>query len=406
MDAPREGVFSIKQFGAVDDGKTDATASIQAAIDKAAGKGGQVYVPPGHYLVAGSLQVKPGVAVVGAAVAPQYIKPLLGSVIFATGGRDNEAAPALFEMGDSSAVQGLTVYYPDQKPDDIHPYAWTFHLQGGDNTVENVTLINSYNGIRVGPEPNVRHRIRSVYGCTLRRGVFVDNCSDIGRVDNVQLHCHWWSAPEIGGNWEPVFKFMWENLEAYVFGRTDWEYVTNCFVFPTNIGYRFIETKAGACNGHFAGNGSDASQVCVQVDQCQPMGLLLTNCQLVAFNGNNPTGVLVNETCGGQVRLVNCNFWGAFRNIAVLKGRSYVGFSDCYFSGWDRNKEGLAAVDAEAGRVQVLGCSFDADLLAVKLGAKVIHAIVSYNNGPGGVRVQDETGGKAIVRDNEGQATK
>jgi hypothetical protein len=401
MDMPREGVWDVKQFGAVGDAKTDDTAAFQAAINKAAEKGGQVWVPPGHYLIAGSLQVKPGVAVVGAQVAPQFIKPLLGTVIFATGGRDKEDGPALFELGDSSAVQGLTVYYPDQKPKDIHPYSWTFHLQGGDNTVENVTLINSYNGIRVGPEGNVRHRIRSVYGCTLRRGVFIDNCSDIGRVENVQLHCHWWSAPEVGGDWEPVFKFMWEHLEAFVFGRTDWEFVTNNFVFPTDIGYRFIETKNGACNGQFSGNGTDASQICVQVDQVQPMGLLLTNFQMVAFNGSDPTGVLVNEKCGGQVRLVNCNFWGFFRHIAVLKGHSYVGFSDCYFSGWDRNKEGLPAIDAQAGRLQVMGCSFDANLPGIKLGPKVVHAIVSGNNGQGGMRVQDDTGGKAIVRDNE-----
>ena len=58
-----------------------------------------------------------------------------------------------------------------QKGKSFVPYSWTFHLQGNDNTVENVTLINSYNGIRIGPEGNVRHRIRSVYGCVLRRGV-------------------------------------------------------------------------------------------------------------------------------------------------------------------------------------------------------------------------------------------
>jgi len=401
MEPALEGIHNAKEYGVRGDGVTDDTAAIQAAIDKAAEQGGQVYLPPGRYLVAGSLQVKPGVALVGAAVAPLYIKPLIGTVVLATGGRDNEDAPALFEMGDSSAVQGLTVHYPDQKPDDIHPYPWTFHLQGGDNTVENVTLINSYNGIRVGPEGNVRHRIRSVYGCVLRRGLFVDSCSDIGRVENVQFHCHWWSAPEVGGNWEPVFAYMWQNLEAFVFGRTDWEYVTNCFVFPTNIGYRFIQTPAGACNGHFAGNGSDASQVCVQVDQCQPMGLLITNGQFVSFNGDDPTGIIVGEECGGQVRLVNCNFWGAFRHIAVLKGKSYVGFSDCYFSAWDRNKEGLPALDAQAGRLQVQGCSFHGEAPALRLGEGVAHAIVTGNNGIKGVRIEDLTGGRAILRDNE-----
>lgn len=395
-----EAIFSVKEFGAIGDGSTDDTGAIQSAIDKAAEKGGRVYVPPGQYLVSGSLVVKPGVAVVGAATAPLYIKPLIGSVVLATGGRDDEDAPPLFDLGDASAVQGITVYYPEQKPDDIRPYPWTFRMQGGDNTVENVTLINSYNGIRTGPGSNVRHRIRSVYGCALRRGVLVDVCTDIGRVENVQLHCHWWSQPEVGGNWDLVFEYMWRNLEAFIFGRTDWEYVTNCFVFPTNIGYRFVETAHGACNGQFTGNGSDASQVCVQVDQIQPMGLLITNGQFVSFNGDDPTGVVVSEGCRGQVRLVNCSFWGAFRHIAVLRGDSYVGFGDCYFSAWDRHDEALPAIDALAGRLQVRGCSFHGKPAAVRVGEDVAHAIIDGNNGANGVGVEDLSG-RAIVSGNE-----
>ena len=243
------GLFIVQQFGAVADGQTNDTAAIQKAIDAAAVKGGGVYLPPGRYRVAGHLTVGKGVAVKGANQAPQGIAPLQGTVILATGGRDNEAAPPLFQLGDSSVVAGVTIWYPEQKPTDIHPYPWTFQMEGNDNTVENVTLINSYNGVRTGPGGNVRHRIRSLYGCVLRRGIFVDNCSDIGRVEDCQLHCHWWSAPETGGDWDPVYNYMIANLEAFVFGRTDWEYASNNFVFPAKIGWRFIHTEQGECNG-------------------------------------------------------------------------------------------------------------------------------------------------------------
>ena len=141
------GVFIVQQFGAVADGKTDDTAAIQRAIDAAAAKGGGVYLPPGRYLVAGRLKVGKGVSVKGVNQAPQGIGPLQGTIILATGGRDDEHAPPLFHLGDSSAVLGLTVWYPDQKPTDIRPYPWTFQMEGNDNTVENVTLINSYNGV-------------------------------------------------------------------------------------------------------------------------------------------------------------------------------------------------------------------------------------------------------------------
>jgi len=398
------GVFPVTDFGAKADGKTDNTAAFQAAIDRAAVEGGVVWVPPGKWLVAGSLQVKAGVALSGANQAPASIEPLTGTVILATGGRDNEQAPALFEItGNASTVRGLTVFYPDQKPRDIHPYPWTCHLAAFDNTVENVTLINSYNGIGVGPQPNVRHRIRSVVGCVLRRGLVVDATTDIGRVENVQWHCHWWSAASIGGEWEPVFNYMVEHLEAFVFGRTDWEYVTNTFVFPTNIGYRFIKTKAGACNGQFSGIGADAAQTCVQVDEIQYMGLLITNGQFVAFTGKRPVELVVSPTCTGQVRLVNCAFWGPASYNALLQGKSFVGLSDCFFSG--RNEEAEKAdhplLVAESGKVQVTGCSFGDGGTALRLGPGVEHAIVIGNNGKGGVKIVNEAGEKAVVRENE-----
>jgi hypothetical protein len=280
-------VFDASSFGAKADGETDDTAAIQKALDAAARNGGIVRLDAGRYLVAGSLTVPPGVVLEGCARAPLYIEPLIGTVILATGGRDKEEGPALFELGDAATVTGVTVFYPDQKPAAIQSYPHTFHLKGGDNTVENVTLINSYNGIRIGPEPNVRHRIRSVCGCVLRRGIFLDRCTDIGRIENVQFHCHWWSSPNVGGNWSMVHEYMWKNCEAFIFGRTDWEYVTNTFVFPANIGYRFIATPNGAMNGQLCGIGADEAQRCLLVEALQPMGILVTNGQSTSRRGSS-----------------------------------------------------------------------------------------------------------------------
>jgi hypothetical protein len=397
---PVEGVFSVKDFGAMADGKSDDTAAIQKAIDAAAEKGGEVVLPPGRYLVAGSLQVKVGVSVTGSHDAPQSIEPLIGTVLLATGGRDDESAPALFEMGSSSMVRGLTIWYPEQKPEDIHPYPWTFHLTGFDNTVENVTLINSYNGIQVGPEPNVRHRIRSVYGCVLRRGLLVDTCTDIGRVENVQFHCHWWSAASIGGDSDKVYKYMGENLEAFVFGRTDWEYVTNDFVFPAKIGYRFVETKQGACNGQFTGIGADSCNIAVQVDGIQPVGLLITGGQFVSFMGERPVELIVSPTNKGSVRLVNCAFWGPSDHNAIIEGKGFVSFSDCYFSSWKDQKGDKPLVVVKSGRVQIHNSTFGTEQPSVELGPEVDHAIIQGNNGVRGVRVLNHAKA-AVIEGNE-----
>jgi len=396
------GAVSVAASGAKADGVTDDTAALQKALDLAAKAGGKVLLPPARYLVAGSLRIPPGVTLQGAMESPVWSEPLKGSIILATGGRDKEDAPALFELGHSSAVRGLTVFYPEQQTTNIHPYAWTFHLQGHDNTVENITLINSYNGIRIGPEGNVRHRIRSVYGCVLRRGILVDACSDIGRIENVQFHCHWWTAAEVGGEWKPVHEFMWRNLEAFIFGRTDWEYVNNTFVFPVDIGYRFIRTKAGAANGQFSGIGADEAQVCVKVEEIQPMGLLIANGQFVCMHGDTRIPVLVESTCRGSVRLVDCAFWGPNRQCVVSHSRSFVSLSDCYLSSEGRKKNpGVALVEADGGKLQVRGCSFGTDEPAIILKPGLQHAIVTENNGVRGVEIKNEIGEKAIIANNE-----
>ena len=129
------GTVSVAASGAKADGSTDDTAAIQQALNEAAKAGGKVNLLPARYLVKGSLQIPPGVTLQGVMESPVWSEPLKGSIILATGGRDNEDAPALFEMGHSSAVRGLTVFYPEQQTTNIHPYAWTFHLQGHDNTV-------------------------------------------------------------------------------------------------------------------------------------------------------------------------------------------------------------------------------------------------------------------------------
>ena len=42
---------------------------------------------------------------------------------------------------------------------------------------------------------------------------------------------------------------------SFVFARTDWEYVLNTFSFGYAIGYHFIASDKGSCNGNFLGIG-------------------------------------------------------------------------------------------------------------------------------------------------------
>jgi hypothetical protein len=431
FQAQPEGAFIISQLGAVNDGQTDCTAAIQKAIDLASRKGGVVLIPAGRWLCKGHLELKMGVHLLGLNQAPQSWEPASGSILMPTEGRGSESAPAFIEMRTSTSLKGVTIYYPEQKVDEIKPYPWTIHIRGNpadtnevsfDSMVENVTLINSYNGIRTGPGENGRHRLFQINGCVLRRGVLIEGTGDIGRIENVQFHSHFWAHPTFNGNWKGVFAYMQQNLEAFIFGRTDWEYVNNTFVFPAKVGYRFIESKGGdwggACNGQFSGIGADACDTCVLVESIQPQGLLVSNGEFNAHKVGRSTQVVVEPACSGNIRFVNCGFWGPVAHNALLRGAAYVSFSDCYFSNDNQEDPGFC-IEAENGKLQVQHCTFDARSRRRKPGnawaendarkqpgsiflkTGLQSAIIEGNNGYYGVNIQNDIGERATLRDNE-----
>jgi len=425
-----DGVFDIRSFGAVGNGVADDTAAIQHAIDEASKQGGIVFVPPGRWLCRGHLELKMGVHLKGINETPQSWEPQTGSILEPTEGRGDENAPSFIEMRSSTSVTGLTIYYPEQKVDSIQPYPWTIQIRATpsnakevsfDSTISNLTLINSYNGIRTGPTENGRHRIMGVHGCVLRRGIFIDWTGDIGRIENVQFSSHFWASPAFAGNWDKVFNYMQQNLEAFVFGRSDWEYVTNTFVFPAKTGYRFIETANGSTNGQLSGIGADATQVAVLVEAIQPQGLLITNGEFDSHHIGASTQVVIAPHSSGSVRFVNSAFWGPTEHNAVIQGDGFTSFSDCYFSS-DLDAAD-AAVLVEGGKVQVQNSTFDArskqhdpghaynaqDVRyqppSIRIASGTRSAIIRGNNGYYGVKIDNQIGDKAIVSDNEPYAS-
>jgi hypothetical protein len=176
-------------------------------------------------------------------------------------------------------------------------------------------------------------------------------------------------------------------------------------VYPVNIGYRFIRTSHGSCNGQFSGIGADEAQRCVSVEQIQRMGLLITNGEFVCMHGPERVEVVVEKTCTGSVRLVNCSFWGPARKCVESHSAGFVSLSDCYFEISGRSSTGqvpgVALVEADNGRLQIRGCTFGSREPNIVLRGGVEHAIVSENNGAHGVEIVNEAGECAIIANNE-----
>ncbi|MCX6902026.1 MAG: hypothetical protein NTW03_00825, partial [Verrucomicrobia bacterium] len=91
------------------------------------------------------------------------------------------------------------------------------------------------------------------------------------------------------------------------------------------------------------------------------------------------------------VRFVNCAFWGPCNQIAKIAGRGTVGFSDCTFVQWDRNREGRHAIQAQSGTVLVRGCEFRENKPQVELGETVRRAVISDNIFTGQPRIKNSS---------------
>jgi len=402
-------VYNVRDFGAKGDGKTDDTAAFQRALDEA-GKagGGVVYAPRGNYVFKGHLVVPNGVTLKGVwesvpahngirdAGLPKPTDD--GTTFLITEGAGSEDGAPFITLNTNSTLKGVVLYYPDQKTDDVPtPYPWAIAMRGKNPAVLDVEMLNPYNGIDA--TQNERHLIRNVHGQPLRRGVLVDQIYDIGRIENVHFNPWFSMKPKL-------FEWQMENGEAFIFGRSDWQYVLNTFCYGYKVGYRFTQTKAGVCNGNFLGIGADDCLVAVLVEQTAPMGVLITNGEFVSFRGSDPTMVRVAPTHSGTVRFVNCAYWGPNKQIAVVEGSGTVGFSDCTFMQWDKDKEGRAAIQARGGTVLVRGCEFRSDRPQVEIGEGIIRAVVTDNVVTGEVRVTNRSARAVQVSGNVGTASR
>jgi len=390
----------VGEFGAKGDGSTDNTEAFQRALDATAELGGGVVdVPRGVYRFTGHLNVPNGVTLKGiweSVPAHNGIrdrglpKPTDdGTTFLVTEGAGSEEGAPFITLNTNSTLKGVVLYYPEQRTDDVPtPYPWSIAMRGKNPAVLDVELLNPFNGIDA--TRNERHLIRNVQGQPLRRGVLVDAIYDIGRIENVHFNPWWSTQPRL-------FEWQLANGEAFIFGRSDWQYVLNTFCFGYRVGYKFIESDKGVCNGNFLGIGADGGHTAVEVEQSARYGLLITNGEFVAFRGPDPTMVVVKETNKGSVRFVNCAFWGPCHQIARIEGRGTVGFSDCTFCQWDAKNEERSAIEATSGTVLVRGCEFQQDKPQIKLGQGVRGGVVSSNVFRGNADIKNESEGDVQV---------
>jgi hypothetical protein len=388
--AARPGAIDARDHGARGDGHADDTAAIQRALDLA-GKaaGGTVSLPSGSYLLQGALDVPAGVALEGVSRGPAVYSPGKGTVLLAVAGKGDPDAAPLVTLRDGAELRAVTVFHPEQRQENPPlPYPWAVRAGGIGCALTDVLLVNPYQGVDFASRPCGRHSIHGLYGQPLYRGLAIDRSLDVGRIENVHFWPFWdeWRSP--------LNAFMAERGVAFLVGRADWEYFSNCFCIGYRIGFHFVETPDGCANALLTQCGSDIGPTAVRVDQCQEhSGLSFVNGQFMA-------SVEVGEANRGPLKLTACGFWGlpTTDSHLVLAGSGHTTVTGCHFVSWARGKKDAPAIDARSGGLTVTACDFhDSAALQLRLGPDLEAALIVANRFRGAERIDNQAAARAQV---------
>ena len=347
---------NARQHGAKSDGITDDTKALQRALDAAKSSGPVCYLPPGLYRLDGPLAVPPGVTLCGASGGVPHSEHPIGTVLLAFGGRGQPEGEPLITLKSNAVVRNLTIHYPEQTLPEVAPYPWSIRADGELCQILDLTLTNPYQAIDVGTKWNELHLVRNVFACPLKIGVYIDQCTDIGRIENVHFNPNFWTRMALkpgfpGGD---IKAYLEKNLVGFKIGKTDWEFISNSFVIFPRIGFHFDDFGHGPGNAVIMQSGSDICPVAVRVDRTQP------HAGVQFANGQFMSTVEIGPENRGPVKFSNCGFWGTELTKEQVRhqGGSSLVFTACHFTGWDHADKGDPCIRASGGHLIVNGCEF------------------------------------------------
>lgn len=182
------------------DGKGDASAGIQRALDQAGREGGgTVYLPQGLYRLTEPLTIPAGVELRGANdMMPRGSSSRTMLLVDRPQDRGKVKGTPLIQLSSNpalggSGLAGLAIYYLHQDFTDIQPYPWTIRSLGPQCWVQRVFFSNTYNSVDFATHDNDRHVLSRVSGSALNIAFMVGQSKTIGWIDNCHIRPQDWA---------------------------------------------------------------------------------------------------------------------------------------------------------------------------------------------------------------------
>ena len=226
--------ISVRMTGARGDGVSDDLAAFNDAATLAAASGAAVTIPAGDYRLSATWTISRGVSIIG-----DGVEPLIGNSLSATVRGEgswlllDHASRGIDFAGSALAIAGARLVglgtvrpEPQISSGTFAPTPRDFDIScdNADLDIEDVCILNPYNGVRIG---NGRLTIRRMVGQPLKTGIQLENVLDVCRIENVHFWPFW-------NNGTPIRDWVRANGRALVIGRSDTAMIDCVFA----IGYR------------------------------------------------------------------------------------------------------------------------------------------------------------------------
>ncbi len=306
-------------------GEEDSTQAIQDALnDVSLNGGGTVWMPAGKYRITKPIRIPAFVTLRGDWADPETSAGY-GTILVMDIPEEDRNDKGTIMLGGSGGVYGLTVIYPDQSPDDVKAYPFTFYAEDhiGDGylmpSVINCTILNGYRGIGAttnvpsdpGSDDNGHENmyVLNFRGTFLACGAEAHYETDFGFWDNIKISNKYWVDASNAGVLPPVDEgrleqYTKKHADGLILGDLEWASLHNVTIEDCAVGIHTVRGKRDYTDfqGQLYGiTTRNCSRGLVADSLCTVNGMLLANSSIDGgiYNKTNTVIKMFNVTVNG-----------------------------------------------------------------------------------------------------------
>lgn len=232
----------IAADGVTDDGPAINTLLMSIMMDG----GGTLYLPEGKYYLGTMLSIPSNVCIRGEWQSPDKAEAASCGTILIAGKGDTFVSDPVIYMSSNSGLKNITVIYEEQSVAEPKEYYAAVEIGVGRNfTMENITVLGAWTGLKLGPKYNEIFYVHNAFISALSVGVDNSGTSDTSRIEGCVVDPKYWAENSINkfsdDEKKAITDYSKKNSVGMQFKYTDWSMQYGITVRNQKTGIAFLD---------------------------------------------------------------------------------------------------------------------------------------------------------------------